>query len=258
MPELQSNYSEFFTVDESYYPEINPDSIKGDIDGWMKTWPHPTFIELLEKTERMLAREARGKKHCIWVQGAFGTGKSRVIWTVKELLSCSEEKFNDYFNEFPALRAKTDLREKFLAHKQGKIVTAFRYSSGDISNTRKLIMAIYESISDALKKAGYDYLGTRTIRGRIAAWLEDEEKQQIFQIMLNKPEYRSKGSFAGKSPEDILTQLRSTANVDQLINDILDMSENERIGVYDLTMADLKDWITDIIDNNKLTALVLL
>ena len=258
MPELQSNYSEFFTVDESYYPEINPDSIKGDIDGWMKTWPHPTFIELLEKTERMLAREARGKKHCIWVQGAFGTGKSRVIWTVKELLSCSEEKFNDYFNEFPALRAKTDLREKFLAHKQGKIVTAFRYSSGDISNTRKLIMAIYESISDALKKAGYDYLGTRTIRGRIAAWLEDEEKQQIFQIMLNKPEYRSKGSFAGKSPEDILTQLRSTANVDQLINDILDMSENERIGVYDLTMVDLKDWITDIIDNNKLTALVLL
>lgn len=90
MPELQSNYSEFFTVDESYYPEINPDSIKGDIDGWMKTWPHPTFIELLEKTERMLAREARGKKHCIWVQGAFGTGKSRVIWTIKELLGCSE------------------------------------------------------------------------------------------------------------------------------------------------------------------------
>ena len=258
MPELHSNYSEFFTVDESYYPEINPDSIKGDIDGWMKTWPHPTFIELLEKTERMLAREARGKKHCIWVQGAFGTGKSRVIWTIKELLGCSEEKFNAYFNEFPALQAKADLREKLLAHKQGKIVTAFRYSSGEISNTRKLIMAIYESVSDALKKAGYDYLGTRTIRGQIAAWLEDEGKQQIFQIMLNKPEYRSKGSFAGKSPAEILAQLRSTANVDQLINDILDMSENERIGVYDLTMDDLKEWITDVIDNNSLTALVLL
>lgn len=42
MPELQSNYSEFFTVDEGYYPEITPDSIKGDVDGWMKTWPHGT------------------------------------------------------------------------------------------------------------------------------------------------------------------------------------------------------------------------
>lgn len=258
MSELQSNYSEFFTVDEGYYPEINPDSIKGDIDGWMKTWPHPTFIELLEKTERMLAREARGKKHCIWVQGAFGTGKSRVIWTVEELLSCSEEKFNAYFGEFPALRAKPDLREKLLSHKRGKIVTAFRYSSGDISNTRKLIMAIYESVSDALKKAGYDNLGARTIRGKIAEWLEDEEKQQILQIMLNKPQYRSKGSFSGKSPADILAQLRSSANVDQLVNDILDLSENERIGVYDLTMDDLKEWLTDVIDTNGLTALVLL
>lgn len=258
MPELQSNYSEFFTVDEGYYPEINPDSIKGDIDGWMKTWPHPTFIELLEKTERMLAREARGKKHCIWVQGAFGTGKSRVIWTVEELLRCPEEKFNAYFNEFPALRAKPDLREKLLSHKRGKIVTAFRYSSGDISNTRKLIMAIYESVSDALKKAGYDNLGTRTIRGKIAEWLEDEDKQQIFQIMLNKPQYRSRGSFSGKNPADILAQLRSSANVDQLINDILDLSENEQIGVYELTMADLKEWLTDVIDTNGLTALVLL
>lgn len=258
MHESQSNYSEFFTVDESYYPEINPDSIKGDADGWMKTWPHPTFIELLEKTERMLAREARGKKHCIWVQGAFGTGKSRVIWTVKELLSCPEEKFNAYFDEFHDLQVKKDLRDKLLAHKHGKIVTAFRYSSGDISNTRKLIMAIYESVSDALKKAGCDYRGNRTIRGRIAAWLEDEEKQQIFQIMLNKPEYRSKGSFARKSPADILAQLRSTANADQLINDILDLSEKEQIGVYDLTMGDLKEWLTDVIDTNGLTALVLL
>lgn len=61
MPSELKKYSEFFTVDEGYYPEINPDSIKDDTNGWMKTWPHPTFIELLEKTERMLAREAREK-----------------------------------------------------------------------------------------------------------------------------------------------------------------------------------------------------
>lgn len=258
MPDAVRNYNEFFTVDEGYYPEINPDSIKGDLNGWMKTWPHPTFVELLEKTERMLAREARGKKHCIWVQGAFGTGKSRVIWTIRELLCCSDEKLNEYFDEYPALQVKSDLRNKMLGHKHGRIVTAFRYSSGDISNTRKLIMAIYESVSDALKKSHYDYLGTRTIRGQIAAWLEDEGNQQIFQIMLNKPQYRSKGSFAGKTPADILSQLRSSGNADALINDILDLSENERIGVYDLSMDDLKAWLTDVIDNNQLTALVLL
>ena len=258
MPEELRKYSEFFTVDEGYYPEINPDSIKGDRDGWMKTWPHPTFIDLLKKTERMLAREARGKKHCIWVHGAFGTGKSRVIWTVDELLNCSKEKFLSYFDEYDALRAETDLRDKLLGHKQGRIVTAFRYSSGDISNTRKLIMAVYESVSNALKKAHYDYLGTRTIRGQIAKWLEDEGNQSIFQIMMNKPQYRSRGSFAGKTPADILAQLKSSSNADALINDILDLSEQERIGVYDLSMDDLKAWLTDVIDTNQLTALVLL
>lgn len=259
MPEELRKYSEFFTVDESYYPEITPDSIKGDKDGWMKTWPHPKFIELLEKTERMLAREARGKKHCIWAQGAFGTGKSRVIWTIRELLNCSEDKLLSYFDdEFDALKAKPDLRDKLLAHKRGRIVTAFRYNSGGISDTRKLIMAIYESVTDALKKAHYDYLGSRTIRGQIAAWLEDEDKQQILQIMLNKPQYRGRGSFAGKTPVDILAQLRGSANADALINDILDLSEREGIGVYDLSMDDLKAWLTDVIEQNRLTALVLL
>ena len=146
MPEDLRKYSEFFAVDESYYPEITPNSIREDTEGWMHTWPHPTFVDLLDKTERMLAREARGKKHCIWVQGAFGTGKSRVIWTLRELLSCSDEKFLEYFNEFPALRAKPDLRDKLLAHKHGRIVTAFRYGSGHITDTRKLIMAVYESV----------------------------------------------------------------------------------------------------------------
>lgn len=258
MPSELKKYSEFFTVDEGYYPEINPDSIKDDANGWMKTWPHPTFIELLEKTERMLAREARGKRHCIWVQGAFGTGKSRVIWTVRELLSCSEEQFRAYFEEYDALRLKTDLRDKLIAHKKGNIVTAFRYSSGDISNTRKLIMAIYESVSNALKEANYDYLGTQTLRGLIASWLEDEENQQIFQILMNKPKYRNKGSFSGKTPKDLLVLLRSNSNVDALINDMLDLSENERIGVYDLSMGDLKKWLTDVIKVNQLTALVML
>ncbi len=258
MPEELSKYSEFFAVDKSYNPEINPSSIKEDVDGWLHTWPHPTFIELLEKTERMLAREARGKRHCLWVQGAFGTGKSRVIWTLRELLTCHEDKFNEYFNSFEALKAKPDLQDKLLAHKRGNIVTAYRYSSGHINDTRKLIMAVYESVSDALKKAHCQDLGNRTIRGQIAAWLEDEENQQIFQIMMNKPRYRNLGSFSGKTPEDILRKLRSSSNADALINDILTLSEQERVGVYDLSMDDLKDWLSDVIDSNRLTALVLI
>ena len=118
-------YSEYFEINQNYYPEINPDSIKDPENKWQFTYPHKTFIELLEAAERMLARETGKDKHGIWVEGSYGTGKSRVVWTLENLLTCPAEEVRQYFNNFDALRKKPDLRDKLLAHKEGKIITAF-------------------------------------------------------------------------------------------------------------------------------------
>ena len=252
------NYSAFFEVKQDYFPEITPNSIRQFPNGWMDTFPHSAFVNLLEKVERMIARKTSGHKHSIWVRGSYGTGKSRLLWTVRELLTCPDEQFQVYFDKYDALRENPDLRNKLLTWKHGKIVTAFRYASGEITSDRRFIMAIYDSVSDALKKAGYNYLGERTLRGQIAAWLEKERNQRIFQLaVLDNPKYNGWGSFAGKSPNDILLKLRDkNVTTDTLVNDILEASEDERIGVYDLSIDDLKTWLTDVIDANELTALV--
>lgn len=249
-------YSEFFSVNKGYYPEINPDSVKDPENRWQDTYPHKSFVELLKAVERMLARETSGKKHSIWLHGSYGTGKSRVVWTINKLLTCPEEELIRYFDENPSLKTEMDLRDKLIAHKRGRIVTAFRYSSGEIDSIRKLIMAVFESVSTALKSNGYNDIAEKTLRGRIAAWLEDESNQQILKIKLDKPEYRGLGSFAGKTPRDILSQLQGNGECSALINDILTLSENEQIGVYSLDMDDLKNWLTEVIEINHLTALV--
>lgn len=251
-------YSEFFSVNKGYYPEINPDSVKDPENRWQDTYPHKSFIKLLRAVERMLARETSGKKHSIWLHGSFGTGKSRVVWTINKLLTCSEEELVAYFDANPSLKTELDLRDKLITHKRGKIVTAFRYSSGEIDSIRKLIMAVYESVSTALKDNGYNDIAEKTLRGRIAAWLADESNQQILKIKLDKPEYRGLGSFAGKTPGDILSQLQGNGECSTLINDILTLSENEQIGVYTLDMDGLKEWLTEVIDINHLTALIFL
>ena len=64
-------YSEYFDIDEGYYPEINPNSIKDRANKWEKTFPHKTFIELLKAMERMLARGANADKKGIWIEGAY-------------------------------------------------------------------------------------------------------------------------------------------------------------------------------------------
>lgn len=127
-------YSEFFSVNKGYYPEINPDSVKDPENRWQDTYPHKSFVKLLNAVERMLARETSGKKHSIWLHGSFGTGKSRVVWTINKLLTCPEEELIAYFNENPSLNGETDLRDKLIAHKRRRIVTAFRYSSGEIDS----------------------------------------------------------------------------------------------------------------------------
>ena len=67
----------------------------------------------------MLARETNTDKKGIWIEGAYGTGKSRVAWTLKSLLECSPEELNSYFDEYDNLKRQPDLRDKLLAHKGG-------------------------------------------------------------------------------------------------------------------------------------------
>jgi hypothetical protein len=250
-------YSEYFEINQNYYPEINPDSVKDPENKWQFTYPHKTFIELLEAAERMLAREAGKDKHGIWVEGSYGTGKSRVVWALENLLTCSAEEVYQYFGNFDSLGKKPDLRDKLIAHKEGRIITVSRYGSGEIESIKQLIMAVYDSVTKTLKNAKIDYKGQHTLRGRIAAWLEDETHKQIFELLIKKPEYRGLGSFNGKSVDVITEQLKNVnVSADILLDDLLGLADKEGITMFEINMDDLKQWLTDIIDENGLKAIV--
>ncbi|MEG6520864.1 hypothetical protein [Desulfotomaculum sp. 1211_IL3151] len=253
-----NKYNEYFDIDEGYWPEINPSSIKDPANKWQKTFPHETFVDLLKATERMLSRGTNSDKKGIWIEGAYGTGKSRVVWTLKNLLECSDDELKAYFAEYAALNAEPDLRDKLLGHKQGKILTAYRYASGAIDGDRALIMAVYESVTKALRRAGVKYKGEDTLRGGIAAWLADEANKGFFNTLIALPEYRGLGSFAGKSADDIIASLNNpNANVDALMSNIFSLADSRGITALSTNMDKLIAWLTDVIDKNELKAIVL-
>lgn len=252
-----STYSDYFDIDEGYYPEINPNSISDPNSRWDRTFPHKTFVELLRATERMLARESNSDKKGIWIEGAYGTGKSRVAWTLKSLLECAPDDLTAYFNEYDNLRDLPDLRDKLLAHKRGQIVTVYKYGSGEIDSIHKLVMTVFEDAGSALRNAGYNYMGERTLRGKISTWLSDETNRQVFGLYMNKPEYRGLGSFAGKSIDDVVAQLNNLDQAaDVLIGNILELAEREGVRAFDINMDDLTTWLKDIIEENHLKAIV--
>ncbi len=255
MAYVANKYHEYFVIDEGYYPEINESSIKDPKNKWQSTFPHADVVELLKFVERAISRV---DKKSIWLEGSYGTGKSRIVWMMQNLLSCSESDFDAYFNDYDNLRGEIDLRERLRAIRDGKVVTTTRYATGDITSTQRLIFAVFESLTVALKSGSYKFDGSKTLRGKIAEWLEsDKANLEMFRAKIQKPEYRMSATLSNRSAEEIIDRLKNPqAEVSQLVEEILRLGEREGIRAFNINMSDLIDWITEVIAENNLKAIV--
>lgn len=69
-------YCEYFDVNESYFPCIDESAINAGAP-WETTYPHETFIDLLNSAEKMLGGSTN---RSIWIHGAYGTMRSKRFW----------------------------------------------------------------------------------------------------------------------------------------------------------------------------------
>lgn len=254
MPNL---YKDYFEIDENYFPVIDQHSIKKGAK-WHDTFPHETVVGLFKRMERMLARATNNDKHGIWIEGAYGTGKSRVAWTMKNLLDCPEAELEAYFDRYEPLRKQPDLKRKLLAHKAGRIVTAMRFSSNEILGDRDLVRAVYDSISESLRDAGLDPLAGKSLKGSIVNYLSGAPEKAYFEQLLQMPEYRGLGSLAGKSVDAIVAQLSDPAKESgALVRDLMRIAEERGVTGLAMSVDDLVGWITEVVETNGISALVL-
>lgn len=103
-------YHHYFDIDEEYFPQVNEAIIKNNPEIWKKYYPHETFVKLIKDTVRVLSGQ---QKLSIWVEGAYGTGKSHAVLTLKKLLDCSLEDARKYFEDNPD-ELSENLCNKFL------------------------------------------------------------------------------------------------------------------------------------------------
>ena len=86
MPILEK-YRHYFDIDPEYFPAVNEALINSKPELWKKFFPHDTFVKLIKNTVSVLDRK---QKLSIWVEGAYGTGKSHAVLTLKKLLDASD------------------------------------------------------------------------------------------------------------------------------------------------------------------------
>lgn len=242
---MANKYSDYFEVNEEYFPCFDESAInKGAI--WDDTYPHATFVELLNATEHMLGGTTNKS---LWIHGAYGTGKSKCAYALKKILEVSEDELRAYWEKYEQLRNNQPLLGKILGHKEQGIICAYRYASGSISMPEQLFMAVQESIKAALENQNISYKGENTLKESAILWLQDSAHNSFMNELLKKTEWQS--LFAQSTADEIINSLKKNTDVSELMNNIFKLAAKEGITALSLDSDGIRNWILDIIKNNN-------
>lgn len=237
-------YCEYFDVNESYFPCIDESAINAGAP-WETTYPHETFIDLLNSAEKMLGGTTN---RSIWIHGAYGTGKSQCAYALKKILEAPNDELRAYWDRYEPLKKNKALLEKLIGHKEQGVLTAYRYASGSITSPQLLFLAVQESIRAALDAVPGSYKGENTLKESVIAWLTDSSHNAFVNSLLQKPEWVSE--FSQSSADEIINSLRKRSDVSSLMESIFKMAEKEGITALSLTADSLCAWIKDIVAQN--------
>lgn len=244
------NYRYYFDIDPDYFPAVNEAVINSNPDMWKKFFPHDTFVKLVKNTVNVLDRK---QKLSIWVEGAYGTGKSHAVLTLKKLLDTDESDVQGYFDKYGMDK---DLCNNFLRIKNsGRVLTVHRYGSSNIHGDNDLVLAIQESIEKAFAVAGIENKGKDSLKEAVIRYLTDAENKQSFNVYV-------KGSYAdlfgGDDVDAIVEKLRTyeDAALHALMDKIFKVARERQIRAFSMTASDLADWVKEVIEVNDLKAIV--
>ena len=248
---IGKKYRDYFSIDPEYFPQATEELINlGKVD-WKKFYPHETFVKLLKDAITVLTRQ---QKLCLWVEGAYGTGKSHAVLTLKKLLEVSEEETRTYFDNYEFLSA--DLFNKLQGIKnQGKILAIHRYGSYAINTDRDLIIAIQESIKRALQENNLENKGQVALKESVINWLSVETNKNYFNALIQT---YHKNEFDSDSADSIIEKLKTYSDdgVINLMNKVFAVADQAQITALKLDMNGLIGWIKSIIEDNQLKAIM--
>ena len=242
-------YKDYFDIDPKYYAAVTADLISKGLVSWKTFYPHETFVKCLEKTHTVLA----GKDpRSLWIEGAYGTGKSHAALTVKSLLEASDEEVRTYFEDYGL---SADLCQKIITDKNsGKLVIIHRIGSGSIRSDQDLILAVQDSIMNAFEEYGLENHGEASLKKAVLKWLEKDANKEYFNTLIQEDEYA--WAFGGEDVSTIINRLNDNENVEQIMRNVLKVAENNGITALRLDIQGMANWIKDIIAQNNINAIL--
>ena len=250
---MLDNYRHYFDIDPEYFPQVNEAIINNNPEIWKKYYPHETFVKLIKDAVSVLSRQ---QKLSIWVEGAYGTGKSHAVLTLKKLLDASDEDTRAYFSKYPD-QLSNDLCNQLqrLKTDSKKIITVHRYGSSNIHGDNSLVFALQESIEHALLENGIQHSGTSALKDAAIAWLSQSWAKEAINSLIAE---KYSDLFSGDDVDKIIEKLNKYSGdaLVTLMNKVSKVGEENHFKALSLDVNGLVQWVKDVIKENDLKAIV--
>lgn len=249
---MLDKYRDYFDIDPEYFPQVNEAIINTQPDHWKKFYPHETFVKLLKDTKSIISRK---QKVSLWVEGAYGTGKSHAVLTLKKLLEASETDTKEYFDRYSE-QLSTDLYNNIQQIKCSgqQILTVHRYGSSSIHGDGDLVFALQESISNELKKARLE-VGHSALKESTIKWLSQGWAKTAFNDLITS-QYAD--LFSGDNVDNVIGNLSTFSGeaLQDLMSKIMLVANEQRFSALTMDVDGLVEWIKEVIKENNLKAIV--
>lgn len=243
-------YNQYFQIDPKYYAAVTADLIDQGKVSWKGFYPHETFVKLLETTYRVLSGQAT---RSIWVEGAYGTGKSHAALTVKSLIDATAEEIVAYFDDY---KLNPTLRDKFVSLKSESILTIHRIGSAGINTDMDLVLAVQQSIMAALKAKGIDNQGDASMKDAFLEWVSKKANRNYFADLISEEQYA--WDFNGVSVEEVVERLNTGTDkqIEMTMNKVMKVLKDAgQYGIFS-DVTQMAGWIRSVIKENNLSAIL--
>lgn len=242
-------YNEYFKINPKYFPQVTEALIKKGEVSWKNYFANDSFIKILSQTIDMINGVAT-KSLFTW--GPYGSGKSHLILTLTSMMKASDEEIEEYFTD---QKLSKDLMNKFITMKNsGKIITVHRIGSANIVSETDLILAVQQSLMNALAENGIDNQGEASMKDSFLNFISKTANRNYFAELLNDYPFE----FAGQSIDEIENIIASDNSIEseKMMRKVVKiLKEIGQIGI--LKDADaMSKWIQDIIEKNNIKAIL--
>lgn len=240
-------YSKYLEVKSDYIPVYSSEADEKGPATWKHFIPHISMRQIILSLIRAINRGKSEDLKSVYVTGGYGTGKTFGSFVIKHLLENNIAEAREYFDKYPFLRP---LWPQFEAVRSGgRFLVVYRSGSGEITSSERLLMEIQYSIREALKRNKYEYLGARSLQEAVYHRVADTNSTFDWSKAFAKyreyfMEFNTPGEVVDKLP-----------NNTKLTERVLRVLEKEGVG-YLNTVEETKKWIEDIIQENRIKAIV--